>query len=281
MGIIADLHHGLEPRAMSLLKTFIGAANEQNAGCIIQLGDFNYGKPESRECIDLWNTFKGAKYHVLGNHDMDFYDKEHMVEFWSMPGRYYSFDRGGYHFVILDRNNLKTPVGYIPYAKGNFYVDPEMRAHADPEQLEWLKADLRETELPAIVFMHQGLGMDTVYKGAQAAIETIFEQVNSDAGLPKVAACFCGHHHIDRYNFKNGIHYVWINSISYYWIGEKYGRMAPYRDPLFAFITFRSNGIEIEGRTTTWESPTPEERGYPQAEKLTPYISHRELRHNF
>jgi hypothetical protein len=54
--------------------------------------------------------------------------------------------------------------------------------------------------------------------------------------------------------------------------------MAPYRDPLFAFATFHPGGmIEIEGRRTEWVPPSPKERGHPEADKLTPYISDRRL----
>ena len=279
MGIISDLHHGLEPTATSRLEAFIAVANERKLDCIMQLGDFNFGKPESRECMDSWERFKGNKYHVLGNHDMDFKTKEQMLDFWGMPGRYYSFDKNGYHFIVMDRNNLKTPDGYVHYTNANFYVDSGMRGHADPEQLEWLRADLESTKLPSIVFMHQGLGMqDEAYpKGSsKAEVEAVFDSVNRDSGTNRVVACFCGHHHLDRYNIKNGIHYVWINSASYYWVGDKYGRMAPYRDPLFAIVSFYPDGlIAIEGRHSAWAKPTPKERGYPDQESLTTFISDR------
>ena len=279
LGVIADLHHGLAPRAMERLEAFMQAVDTGKPDAILQLGDFNYGTPPSGECMDLWRQFRGPRYHVLGNHDMDFTTKEEMLAWWAMPARYYSFDLGGYHFVVLDRNNLKTADGYVPYAKANFYVDRAMRAHADPEQLEWLQADLTSTQLPTVVFVHQGLGMqrEPYPPGdARGAIEAIFDEANREA--PKVVACFCGHHHIDRYHFKKGIHYVWINSASYYWVGEAYGRMAPYQDALYTFLTFHPDGwIEVEGSRTGWEAPTPRERGFPQAADLTPYISDRRL----
>jgi hypothetical protein len=60
---------------------------------------------------------------------------------------------------------------------------------------------------------------------------------------------------------------------------ERSVRMAPYRDALYAFVTFRPEGlIEIEGRRSGWVSPSPRERGYPNAESLTPFIADRELR---
>jgi calcineurin-like phosphoesterase family protein len=133
--------------------------DQRQSDCILQLGDFNYATRQSQECMDLWRQYHGPRYHVLGNHDMDFPTTEESVAFWSMPARYNSFNVGGYHFVVLDRNNLKAPDGYVPYARANFYVDAPMRGHADPEQIEWLRDDLRSTSLPTVVFVHQGLGM--------------------------------------------------------------------------------------------------------------------------
>ena len=281
MGVIADLHHGLEPRAMERLNTFMQEVDERRPDCILQLGDFNFATPDSRECMDLWRSFEGARYHVLGNHDMDFTTKEETVAFWSMPARFYSFDLGGYHFVVLDRNNLNTPDGYVPYARANFYVESSMRGYADPEQLEWLRDDLLATRLPTVVFAHQGLGRpDGANSNSDAAraLEFVLEQVNEVIEGPGVVACFCGHHHVDRYYVKNNIYYVWINSASYYWVGDQYGRMAPYRDALFAFVTFRDGLIEIEGRATEFETPTPRERGFPRADELNTHISDRKLR---
>jgi hypothetical protein len=96
--------------------------------------------------------------------------------------------------------------------------------------------------------------------------------------MPRVVACFCGHEHRDRHNHKDGVHYVWVNSASYFWVGAKYGRMAPYRDSLFAFATFDTSGrITIEGRQSQFESPSPKERGHPEADRLTASISDRRL----
>ena len=109
----------------------------------------------------------------------------------------------------------------------------------------------------------------------------LFARANTEAGFPKVIACFCGHHHIDEHRVINDIHYLQINSASYYWVGQGYDRMAPYEDSLYAFVTLRPPGvIEIEGKTSRFSSPTPQERGYPQADEITARISDRVLRYN-
>jgi hypothetical protein len=268
---------------MERLGVFLDAMVRENVDFIIQLGDFNYATKESRECLDLWESFDGPRYHVLGNHDMDFKTKEEVLELWSMPARFYSFDAGGYHFVVLDRNNLNTDGEFESYSKGNYYVDRVRRGWADPAQLEWLREDLTRTKKPSVVFVHQGLGMDPVEnpdKDPRGQIQAVFEAANRQAGQSGVIACFCGHHHIDRHNLRNGVHYIWINSASYYWVGDEYGRMAPYRDSLFATVTLRTSGsIDLQGRRSDWEAPSPEGRGFPGADELTPYISDRHLRY--
>ena len=60
-----------------------------------------------------WNRFQGPKYHVLGNHDMDVCNKQTIMALWGMPKRYYSFDEGGFHFVVLDRNLWKKDDGTL------------------------------------------------------------------------------------------------------------------------------------------------------------------------
>ena len=280
LGVIADLHHGLEPRAMERLETFMRAVAERKPDAILQLGDFNFGTKESEECLDLWNSFKGPGYHVLGNHDMDFVSKDAIVQKWGMPARYYSFDFGPYHVVVLDLNNLKTDEGYTPYSEANFYVDASLRGYADDAQLAWLRDDLAKSALPIVVFVHQGLGLPTSMPEASSAIEAVLEEHNSNVSDSKVVACFCGHHHIDRHTRKNGIHYLWINSASYYWVGAEYGRMAPYTHALYTFITFRSDGLmEIEACHADWVAPSPADRGFPGAGELTPFISARRLEH--
>ncbi|MXY08416.1 MAG: hypothetical protein F4Y61_07185, partial [Rhodothermaceae bacterium] len=47
LGVIADLHHGLAPRAMERLESFMRAVAEHKPDAILQLGDFNYGTEES------------------------------------------------------------------------------------------------------------------------------------------------------------------------------------------------------------------------------------------
>ena len=280
MGLIADLHFGLAPDAGRRLESFMEAVAEHHPDCLLQLGDFNYGVDDAHKCLGVWRQFDGPRYHVLGNHDMDKTDKAHIRDAWEMPDDYYSFDHKGWHFVVLDRNHLRIDGTYHDYDTANFYVDGKQRGFADPEQLEWLADDLAKTDRPTVVFSHQGLGMSEAIEPdtAPGMIEQVLAKANQ-THPGRVVACLCGHHHIDRYQQRDGIHYLWINSASYYWVGADYGRMAPYTRPLYTFLTFHADGsIEVAGADSDWEKPTPAERGYPGAEQLTPFIKPRKLK---
>ena len=91
--------------------------------------------------------------------------------------------------------------------------------------------------------------------------------------------CLHGHNHHDGATEVDGVHYLQINSASYLWVGEEYGRMAPYADALFGFLTLDPAGtIRLLGRASTFRRPTPAERKYPAADKVVAAITDRVLR---
>ena len=99
LAVIADLHHGgLAPDALPRLKAFADAVKQhKHLDAVIQMGDFCYGQPDSKPCIDLWHTIPFPKIHVLGNHDMDKCDKTAAMRYTGMKSRYGSQVIGGYH----------------------------------------------------------------------------------------------------------------------------------------------------------------------------------------
>lgn len=275
-GVIADLHHDIAYDAAERLKTFLKEAEKNKVDFIIELGDFCFPKEENIPFRKLWDDFPGEKYHVLGNHDMEICSKEVYMDFvGGMPDRYYSFDKGGFHFVVLDPNNLYTDGKYVPYNCGNFYVDRKEREHMDPEQLEWLKEDLASTNKRCIVFSHESF--DLVVQNGEVVRE-IFEAENKRCGYNKIPIAISGHSHSNYTKEINGITYIQINSASYKWAGGKYAcpqrfsedinkkrpnlkYTLPYEDPLFAFITLDGKGLKMKGRTSRFIPPTPEEMG--------------------
>lgn len=296
-GIVADAHQDLMPDVEGRLEAFIEFSGRKNADFILQLGDFCFPKQENRDFMAIWDTFKYPKYHVLGNHDMDVSGKDETMAFWGMSSQYYSFDQEGFHFVVLDANYINKDGIYTDYHKANFYIDSSLRTWINPEQLEWLADDLDKTDKPCIIFSHQSLVNDLWGVKNRSLVQRILEEANEKAGKPKVLACFNGHNHIDYARKLNGIYYIDINSLTYQWLGEKYQcktryaqdvydkyplivNMAPYQDPLFAFIQIDEEGIKIGGNSSQYIGPSPESLGltgkvygYP----FTATISSRDL----
>ncbi|OJZ00084.1 metallophosphoesterase [Sphingobacterium sp. 40-24] len=280
-GIITDLHYDLMHDSDRRAQLFIDAMNKEQPDFIISLGDFCMPKPSNKNLIEIWKKFNGKKHYLLGNHDTDGgFTKEQALAFWGAEKPYYSFDDQGFHFVILDGNEK----------------DPQKKLSGYPrtigkEQLKWLKEDLINTKLRTIIFCHQGL--ENTINGLDNGMEVryLFEQINKEAGYNKVILVLTGHHHLNYHNQINDIHYVQINSASYYWAGEDFEskafgeefykkhcilkRTLVYKDPIWAMVSLDKKHIKIEGTETVMAGISLEQSGinvykdvYPISSKI-------------
>ncbi|MCG6189330.1 metallophosphoesterase family protein [Maribellus maritimus] len=291
IGVCTDVHLPTMHDAEYRIQTFIDSMNAINPDFIIELGDFGIPKEEYLHYFDIWNSFKGEKYHVIGNHEMDGgTSREDAIEFRKMKSGYYSFDKNGFHCIVLDGNDKKNP------------EDKGYKQFVGPKQIEWLKSDLANSMHPVIIFSHQGLQL---YHGAEEdygvenykEVQAIFEKHNSKNTDKKVIACFNGHSHWDFAERINEIWYVTITSMSYHWLGEDYEYIrynkevdknfkwikytAPFKEPLFTVIEISKEGyIKIKGKKSEWVGPSPWELGYPEQMKkyMRPEISSRKLK---
>jgi hypothetical protein len=288
-GVCADVHKDIMHDADSRLKTFIDAASAKKLDFIIQMGDFCRPYDYNREFLTIWNNYPGEKHHVIGNHDMDGgFTREKVTEFRNSPSRYYSFDKNGYHFIILDGNDKNPSISKAP-GYSRFISD---------EQLLWLQSELKSATVPCVLFSHQSLENTDLGIENQSEIRQLLEDENKVSGFKKVIACFSGHHHIDYATSINGIYYIQINSMSYFWMGDNYKTIrygaendnkypwikytAPYRDPLFAFVEIDRKTIRIEGQKSKFVGPSPKELGYPvnvRNNPVTPEIIDRKLKY--
>lgn len=285
--IVSDLHAPDIPDGLERMQAVVEAANRENVDFLIQLGDFIRLDSADIPYRKVWDEFKGEKYHVLGNHDLDRYTKEEYVAGLNMPGRYYSFDKGDFHFIILDGNNLYDGKEYKPYARANYYVDSKMRAFMDPEQMEWLKKDLAATDKRCIIFSHQSI--DTSMNNG-SEVRSILEEENRRSGFQKVALAFSGHDHSNYTKEINGITYVQINSASYVWIeqpsmtekrypqeiNERYSllsRSITYDKALYGIVTLTGEGAEMKGTKGNFMPPTPKEVGLGDSIGVFPLVS--------
>ena len=169
--------------------------------------------------------------------------------------------------------------------------------YIDAEQQKWLKNDLANTTNPTIIICHQSLEKEHaggVTNGVN--IRTIIEQANTDENQANIIACLSGHHHQDYVRTINDIPYIQINSMSYKSLGGgKYSNIRfpehiekahpivkltfPYRDPLYTMLTIdpEQNTIHIEGRSTVYISPSPQETGLDDEGKMTSIITPRTI----
>ncbi|MCT4587132.1 MAG: metallophosphoesterase [Carboxylicivirga sp.] len=299
MGICSDVHHDLMPDSEARLKTFLDEATKTKADFIIQLGDFCLPREKNQPFLDLWNTFKGQKYHVLGNHDMDKSSKQQMMDFLGVDQPYYSFDFKEVHFVVLDPNFYKDGEELIEFDNGNYLKHSgQSRYFITKNQVSWLQEDLQSTDKPTIIFSHQSFQNPYSCKNGELVRE-VLEKENERVGYNKVMACFNGHDHTDGCEYVKGITYVHINSMSEYWLGRKYKcetrysavinkkysalkYVAPYKDPLYAFVEIElGNSIKVEGKTSEWIAPSPQELGYDDTKKgrvkAVPVMSSRNI----
>ncbi len=211
VGLVTDLHHadkkpaGSRHYRESLAKLAEAAKHfeQDKPDLVVELGDLidradsvavemRYLKRINKDFAAL----PGEQHYVLGNHCVDTLTKEEFLGEVGQKASYYSFDRGGFHFVVLDACFRSDGE---PYGRRNFqWTDPNIPT----KELNWLAADLKKTKKKTVVFVHQRLDVKNNHAVKNA---TAVRKVMEDAG--NVLAVFQGHSHQNDYKQINGIHY--------------------------------------------------------------------------
>lgn len=211
IGMATDLHYADKPPAgtryyrETLSKLAAAAQRFEQAGIhvFIELGDLvdaadslEAEKGYLRQIARQIAAVPGQPHYVLGNHCVYAMTKPEFLEIVGQRETYYSFDKGGWHFIVLDACFRGDG---MPYGRKNFdWKD----AKIPPAEVEWLREDLQRTPHKSVVFIHQRLDVENHY-GVQNAPE--IRKVLEVSG--KVAAVFQGHYHKNDYRQLAGIHY--------------------------------------------------------------------------
>ena len=168
------------------------AIGEENPLFVLHSGDL----VENGTRIKQWNGFflsaapylrKCALFPSLGNHERD--AKEYF-DLFHLPGneRWYSFDVGPLHIIILDSNS---------------------RWRGKQEQLDWLRKDLASSRAPfKIAVFHHPLFSASLRKSRvrkTAKMYKLWGPIFEEGGL---AMAIQGHNHNYQRAEKNGITYV-------------------------------------------------------------------------
>lgn len=211
IGMVTDLHYADKPPAGSRhyreTLTKIAEAGEQfqkdKPDFVVELGDLidaaDSVEAEKKYLATINKEFAalpGDKHYVLGNHCVTTLTKEEFLEGVGQKKPHYSFDVGGFHFVVLDACFNSDGQAY---GRNNFkWTD----ANIPEKHVDWLRADLKATTGKTIVFAHQRLDVKNDY-GVKNAEQV--RKVLEDSG--KVQAVFQGHSHKNDLKDINGIHY--------------------------------------------------------------------------
>ncbi len=223
-GMVTDAHYSDAPakgsryynKSAEKMTECVDLMNEKKVDFLIELGDLkDKGRlPVEKDTLGYLDVieavlgkFKGPRYHVLGNHDMDSISKKQFLDRVENTGiarkaSYYSFDLKGVHFVVLDANYQADG---SDYDHGNFNWQD---TNIPRRQLGWLKKDLATTSRPVVVFVHQQLDEDESHSVVNAATVRGILQVTG-----KVLAVFQGHNHKGSYSCIEGIHYYTLKAL--------------------------------------------------------------------
>lgn len=212
VGLVTDLHYADKaPAGTRYYRESLGKLAEaaerferEKPAFVVELGDLidaaDSVETEQRYLKTVNEKFSAIsknRHYVLGNHCVDTLTKAEFLESVEQKQSYYSFDCGGFHFVVLDacfRGDGE------PYGRKNFkWTDTSIPT----AELDWLRADLKKTEKKTIVFAHQRLDVSNDH-GVKNSVEV--RRAFEDSA--RVLAVFQGHSHQNDYKEIGGIHYT-------------------------------------------------------------------------
>ena len=202
---LTDIHMRPDFDAPKRLPHALADVRKRNPALIINTGDTIDGSSRSEEKWRLWRDAVAAEisgiplYNLLGNHDIDRpLTKEASCRELGMPARFYTFDKLGWRFVMLDGNGLAK----------------------DQEQWNWLVKllDGTPTSTPVAIATHQpvfSMGAAIHTPGDMSAKWR--ELIALFAKHPNVKLCMGGHIHLADVCRYNGVTYTCGGSLGGYW----------------------------------------------------------------
>jgi alkaline phosphatase len=211
VGLVTDLHYADKAPAgtrhyretLAKLEEAATQFEQDNPSFLVELGDLI----DAADSVDVETAYLKTinrefsaictdRHYVLGNHCVDTLKKEEFLGGVEQERSYYSFDRGGFHFIVLDSCFRSDGE---PYGRKNFHWTD---ANVPAAEIEWLEADLKTNDKPVIVFAHQRLDVTNNHGVKNAAqVREVLEKSSN------VQVVLQGHSHKNDHNEIGGIHY--------------------------------------------------------------------------
>jgi 3',5'-cyclic AMP phosphodiesterase CpdA len=223
------------------------------------MDSLNASKEETTSQWKLWNDVLKRENNLpvincIGNHDVwgwglkgdknltgdkDF-GKQMAMEAFDLIDKYYSFDKQGWHFIVLDSTH---------------YSQFKYEAKLDEEQFEWLKNDLQSvssnvpiavlSHIPILSFSSQFFSGEnrkkpSTMEWAQRSLmhTDAFEIKNLFREFKNVKLCMAGHLHMQEQLEYLGIKYIENGSVCGNWWKGNFQEFSP----AFAIIDFYPDG---------------------------------------
>jgi len=213
-------------------------------------------KEKTQAQWDVWNKILQEEnrlpmHHIIGNHDAwgwqvkdesiktdPLYDKGWAVKQHNMPNRYYSFEKKGWKFIILD-SAQPNGGGYI--------------ARLDDQQFAWLEKELKDTatdqhiciasHIPIVSFCAAMFFDDHLPNGdwklSRALLHVDARKITQlFTNHKNIRCCLSGHIHLQDVVEYKGIQYYCNGAVSGNWWGGAFKGF----DPAYAMFQFGKDG---------------------------------------
>jgi 3',5'-cyclic-AMP phosphodiesterase len=212
------------------------------------------------ETAEQWKVYKRILksdnslpvVHAIGNHDIwgwfskvnglqadKLYGKQWAIEELGLPKRYYSFEKAGWKFIILDSVQLNPAGGYIAYLDAEQYawLENELKTCAPTKHISIVSHVPILSMCSAMFFGKNETNGDLLIKRNQMHTD-FFKLKSLFKNYPNIRVCLSGHVHLqDEVKFL-GITYYCNGAVSGAWW------KGPYQDfpPAYAIVDYYDDG---------------------------------------
>lgn len=231
IGLIADCQYADKPdkgnkkyrTSLHKMEEAVDDINHEKVEMVFHLGDFIDTDFDSfQKVINITKNLNAPLYHVLGNHDFKVKEelKENVPVILGLKNRYYSVQKKGFRFLILDSTDLSiyAHAKDHPRTLESIKVHREQYPHAtqhiggiSKEQFTWIKQELKfaeEQNEKVILMSHH-----PIYPSNSYNVWNDHELLQELAKNKHVVAYFNGHYHEGDYGVFEGIHFLTLKGM--------------------------------------------------------------------
>lgn len=201
--VFGDTRPGPNYERLHITRTICERMAQHNPSFVLGTGDYIEGSTDQKVVRQQYSKFFEALTPLkvqgdipvaftTGNHDIRGSRKNVAIFEEYFGARYYSFDRGNAHFILLDSE--------IPGQEGR----------VKGEQWEWLVNDLQGASDAAYVFvaLHRPLFPVDGHIGSSMDVDIpLRDRLHQLFVQHQVTGVFCGHEHMYNYQHRDGVDY--------------------------------------------------------------------------